>query len=147
MKKTLILLAALAFTSAGTSFAQTAAPAATQATKMKAKQNKPKKSPQQKADHGAAKMAKELGLNADQEARIEKILLARQQELKPLKEKYGQDRKAGQSEMKAVKDRYKAQIKEVLTAEQYAKYEQLKDDQKGKGRAQGQGKMKMKGKA
>jgi protein CpxP len=137
MKKTLILLAALALTTAGTTFAQTTT---TAPKKMKIKQEKPKQSPAQKADHGAAKMAKELGLNADQEARIEKILLARQQEMQAMKAKTGTgtDHKAMQPEMKAMKERYDAQFKEVLTAEQYTKYSQLKDEHKGHG---GPGKM------
>ena len=139
MKKTLLLLTALAFTTAGTAFAQTA-PAAT----YKARKQAPK-SPAQKADRHASKMAKELGLNADQEAKVEQLLLARQQETAALKAKYAANRKAGRPEMKAAHDRYEAQFKTILTAEQFARLSQMKDEHRSHGRGAGAGKMKTKG--
>ena len=141
MKKTLVLLAALALTTAGTSFAQTA-PAASPT--MQARQHGPK-DPAKMADHRAGKMAKELGLTADQEAKVEQLMLARQQEGAALKTKYGTDRKAGRPEMKAAHDRYEAQMKAILTPEQFAKLDQMKAEHHGHGRDGG--KMKMKAKA
>jgi len=143
MKKTLILLAALALATAGTSFAQTTPAPAAAKMKMKAdkgpRKDKPKLTPEQKADHGAAKMAKELGLAPDQEARIEKILLARNQEMKGLKEKAGTDRKAAHEQMKTVRDKYDNELKGALTAEQFAKYQQLRAEHKGHGGHHGHG--------
>ena len=140
MKKTLLLLAALAFTTAGTAFAQTApAPTATHEARKQAP-----KSPAQRADHHASKMAKELGLNADQEAKVEQLLLARQQEAAALKTKYAANRKAGRPEMKAAYDRYEAQFKTIFTAEQFAKFNQIKDEHRGHDRGAGAGKMKIK---
>ncbi|ALW86528.1 hypothetical protein AUC43_16420 [Hymenobacter sedentarius] len=144
MKKNLILLAALALTTAGTSFAQTTAPAA---TTLKAHKGKGHATPAQKADHRAAKLAKELGLTADQEAKVEQLMLARQQETAALKTKYGADKKAGRAEMKAAHERYQAQLKAILTADQYAKFDKLKEEHHGHGKLQGGGKMKMKAKA
>ena len=137
MKKTLMLLAALAFTTAGTSFAQTA-PTTTQAHHGKGGHHQ---TPAQKAD----KMAHHLGLSADQRAKVEQLLLARQQEGATLKAKYGADRKAGRAEMKAAHDRYQSQLKTILTPEQYAKMDQMKSQHHGHGRDGG--KMKMKAKA
>ncbi|GAA4370236.1 hypothetical protein GCM10023185_44600 [Hymenobacter saemangeumensis] len=148
MKKTLLLLAALAFATAGTTFAQSSNAAAP--AKMKVKEKKDKKTPEQKADHRAAKMAKELGLSPDQEARIEQILLARQQEMKALKEKTAGNGRAAHTEKKALRERYDAKFKDVLTAEQYAKFLQLRDEHKdddGPGHGHGNGKMKMKEKS
>ncbi|MCC3153971.1 hypothetical protein Q3A66_13595 [Hymenobacter sp. BT770] len=142
MKKTLILLAALALTTAGTSIAQTAPATGT----MHARKHAPK-DPAKMADHKAGKMAKELGLTADQEAKVEQLLLARQQETTALKAKYGTDRKAGRTEMKAAHDRYEAQLKTILTPAQYAKMDKLKAEHHGHGKMQGGGKMKMKAKA
>jgi protein CpxP len=90
-------------------------------------------------------MAKELGLNADQEAKVESLMLARQQETATLKAKYGADRKAGRTEMKAAHDRYEAQLKTILTPEQYAKMDKLKAEHRGHGKDGG--KMKVKAKA
>ncbi|MBF9237864.1 hypothetical protein I2I05_10705 [Hymenobacter sp. BT683] len=141
MKKTLVLLAALALTTAGTSFAQTAPAKATYA------KTKTQKTPAQKADHKASKMAKELGLTADQEARVEQLLLARQQQGAAFKAKYGTDKKAGCPERKAAHERYQAQLKSILTADQYAKFSQRQDEHRGHGKGQHGGKMKMKAKA
>ncbi|HEX8330114.1 MAG TPA: hypothetical protein VF629_21440 [Hymenobacter sp.] len=142
MKKTLMLLAALSFATAGTSFAQTA-PAAS--TTMKAQKGKgDRKTPAQKADHKAAKMAKELGLTADQEAKVEQLMLARQQETAAFKAKYGTDKNAGRNEMKASHEKYNAQLKQILTPEQYAKMGQLKAEHRGHAKG---GKMKAKTKA
>ena len=141
MKKTLFLLAALALTTAGTSFAQTT-PAAT--SMVKARKQAPK-SPAQKADRHAGKMAKELGLNADQETKVEQLLVARQQESAALKAKYSTDKKAGRAEMKAAHDRYEAQMKTILTPEQFAKMSQMKADHHNHGKMKDGGKMKLKG--
>ena len=140
MKKTLILLAVLALTTAGTSFAQTT-PATT--SMVKARKQAPK-SPAQKADRHAGKMAKELGLTADQEAKVEQLLLARQQESAALKTKYAANKKAGRPEMKAAHDRYEAQFKTILSAEQYAKFQLKKTEYHDKAKG---GKTKMKAKA
>ena len=138
MKKLLFLIAALGLATAGTSFAQTA-PAARPA---QAPQHPPR-DPDKMADHRAGKMAKTLGLSPDQEAKVEQLLLARQQETAALKAKYGTDRKAGRAEMKAAHERYQAQLKTILTPEQFAKFDQMKDEHRGHGHNGG----KTKGKA
>jgi len=144
MKKTLALLAALALTTVGTSIAQTAPTAA----KVKMHGGKGgHKDPAQKADQKASKMAKELGLNADQEAKVEQLLVARQQESVALKTKYAADKNAGRAEMKASHDKYEAQLKAILTPEQYTKMGQMKTEHHGHGKGQGAGKMKVKAKA
>ena len=147
MKKTLILLAAMALT-AGTSFAQTAPVKTTgsdanQTARHYAKGPHGPKDPAKMADHRAGKMAKELGLSADQEAKVELLLLARQQETAALKAKYGKDRKAGRADMRAAHDRYEAQLKTILTPEQFAKFQQQEDQHHDKMK---DGKMKMKAK-
>jgi len=151
MNKPFVLLAALAL-AAGTAAAQ--APVKTTGTdanqnalhqNLQAKGGaKPGKTPAQKADHKAGKMAKELGLSPDQEARMEKLLLDRQQESMALKTKYGADRKAGRAEMKAAHDRYETSFKAILTPEQFAKYQQKKDEHHDKTK---DAKLKMKAKA
>ncbi|WP_051718747.1 hypothetical protein [Hymenobacter sp. IS2118] len=147
MKKTLLLLAALAFTTAGTSFAQTTPAASTARKAHKGRDHKDNKTPAQKADYHAAKMAKDLGLTADQEARVEQLLVARQQESAAFKAKYGTDKKAGRTDMQASRQRYQTQLKSILTADQYAKMSQMKDEHRGHGKMKDGGKMKMKTKA
>ena len=146
MKKTLFLLAALAFATAGTSFAQTAVKTTGTDANQTARhyEKKGPKDPAKMADHKAGKMAKELGLNADQEAKVESLMLAREQESTALKAKYGTDRQAGRTEMKAAHDRYEAQLKTILTPEQFAKMDKMKTEHHGHGKDGGKTKMKAK---
>ncbi|MBF9223558.1 hypothetical protein [Hymenobacter ruricola] len=134
MKRILVALAVL-LAAAGTASAQ--APAgASPATAPK--------SPDQQAQRRAQHLAKELGLTADQQARLEPILLAQRQEMMTLRDKAqagGRQRGMGQ-ELKVIQAKYTEQMKAVLTPEQFAKFDQLKDEQRDKmreRRASGQG--------
>ena len=158
MKNTLALLTALALTSAN-AFAQTKmAPVApgqnppTQVigtTDMSHGRNhgkdhgkdhrKDHKTPEQNADHRAGKMAKELGLNADQEAKVEALLLAENQKMTTLHGTAtpGTRPSPGQrAEMKTVHDKYDGQLKAILNPEQYAKLmarrNEKREEMKGK---------------
>ncbi|UOQ73922.1 DUF4890 domain-containing protein [Hymenobacter cellulosilyticus] len=97
-------------------------------------------SPDERATRQSEQMTKQLGLSADQTSRIKQILLTREQERQALR---GQGRPEGATreqmgaQMKANRDKYEAQFKEVLTADQYAKFTQLQQDRKQRG---GQGK-------
>ncbi|MDO7847546.1 hypothetical protein Q5H92_14345 [Hymenobacter sp. M29] len=124
MNKTLVLLSALLL-AGGAASAQAPAipgPAATQ------------KSPDQQAQRRAQYLAKELGLTADQQARLEPILLAQRQDMQAMRDRVqtnGRQRGMGQ-ELKASQGKYTEQIRAVLTPEQFARFEQLKDEQRDK---------------
>ncbi|WP_046244674.1 hypothetical protein [Hymenobacter terrenus] len=141
MKQFLVLLAAFAAT-AGPSFAQ--APAPTSPVTAAQPSPRPQPSPTQQADRRAQYLTKELGLNADQQAKLTPILLAQRQEMMAMREQVqtgGRRRGMGQ-DLKATQAKYDDQIKVVLTPEQYAKFNQLKDEQRDKmreRRANGQG--------
>lgn len=149
MKKSL-LLAALALATFGTATAQTATPAV-KTTGSDANQNamhekmmaedgkKASKTPAQKADHKAAKMAKELGLNTDQENKVEQILLAENQEMQALHAKAAGPHGISPA-MKAARAKYDGQLKAVLTPDQFAKLQAKRD----KHLKEHGGKMKMK---
>lgn len=129
MKRTLVLLAAFALTSAAASAQTKMAPVAPGQNAPAAVAGPGKghrdKSPGEKADRKAAHMAKELGLNADQENKVEQILLAERQEMAGLRDKATANgtRKGLGPEAKAVRAKYDEQLKAVLTPEQYAKLE------------------------
>ena len=139
MKNYLFLLASLVLTTAGTAHAQapvkTTGSVANENARHRNLSAQNRKTPAQKADRKASKMAKALGLNGDQEARIEQLMLARQQESAALKAKYGTDKKAGRADLQAARNRYQAQLKTILTAEQYAKFNQMKEEHRGPGKA------------
>ena len=158
MKKSL-LIAALAFATASFAQAQTTAPV--KATGSDAKQtalhealmtkgqptpkggHKAAKTPAMKADHKAAKMAKKLGLNADQEAKVEQILLAENTEMKSL-----HNQAAGahgmSPAMKTARAKYDGQLKAVLTPEQFAKLQAHRAEHRDEKMKEHGSKMKMK---
>lgn len=134
MKKLLLLLATAAATTA-TGFAQ--APAAQTMPARPGTQ----KSPDQLAERRAQYLAKELGLTADQQAKLQPILLAQRQEMQAMRDKVptgGRQRGMGQ-DLKASMAKYDAQIKGILTPEQYTRFSQLKDEQRDKMRERRQG--------
>lgn len=125
MKKLLLLLATAAATTPA-SFAQTpATPPAPAAAQQPA---------DQLAERRAQYLAKELGLSADQQAKLQPVLLAQRQELQTLRSQVqtGGRRLGMGQDLKASQARYDAQIKGILTPEQYARFSQLKDEQRDK---------------
>ena len=103
------------------------------------------KTPEQKADHRAAKLAKELGLNADQEAKVEAILLAENKEMMALHSKATPGARGEMTpEMKAARDKYDAELKTVLTPAQFAKLQAERTEHRGEMKGKRAGKMKVK---
>ncbi|MCC2545243.1 DUF4890 domain-containing protein [Hymenobacter sp. BT175] len=136
MKKILVLLAAFTF-SAGVASAQTPAQ-----TKIKHKVKtehgaKADKTPEQKAERSAQKMAKSLGLSAEQTEKVRQLNLARFQERQAKRAHQGTAAKtrASRQEMKAGREQYEAQLKQILSADQFAKYAQLKAEKMEKQKA------------
>jgi Spy/CpxP family protein refolding chaperone len=143
MKKSLLLLAAMAFATA--SFAQTT-PAATttQLPTHRVHRMGQDKSPEQRADHHTAMLTKKLSLTAAQQPQVRQILLAQAQEGQALKAKYpdkGQ-RQARHTEMKAGHAKYQQQLQGVLNADQYGKLAAMQKEHHHKG--EHGGKMKAK---
>ena len=149
MKKTLIALFALALTASAASAQTTTAPGAAVKTtgtdanqtavheqmmqhdgKGGAHHGKGHKSPAQKADQHAAKMAKELGLTADQKAKVQSIFVAQNQEMTTLKAKYAgnTNHQAMHPEAEAIHAKYDAQLKTALGADAYARYDKMRDE-------------------
>lgn len=146
MNKVLILLAALTL-SAGAASAQSPVKKAkvkTEAGKGKAKQTA--KTPEQQADRFSRHLTQKLALSADQSQRVRQLNLAYQQEQQAVKAKYGTVPKspAQRQEMKALKQRFDSQLQQVLTAEQAAKYAQLREEKMQK---HGKSKDKLKAKS
>lgn len=155
MKKLLIALTALALTATAASAQTTTAPAAaTDAShhgryRQLSKAGKKAKSPAQQADRRAARMAQALSLSADQEAKVEGIFLAQNQEMKALKARYAgnTDRQALRPEIQALRAKYDNQLQTALGADAYARYDKLRDERHDKikqARGPKEGKTKLK---
>lgn len=133
MKKSLLLLASLAFATA--SFAQapaasTTAPATTHLPTHRVMRMGHHHTPEQRADHHTAMLTKQLSLSADQQPRVHQILLAQAQEAQALKAKYPSkdQRQALHQEMKAGHAKYAAQLQGVLNADQYGKLQAMRQE-------------------
>lgn len=104
------------------------------------------KTPEQQADHFTRQLTQKLALSTDQAQRVRQLNLAYQQEQQAAKAKYGTDHKnlAKRQEMKALRDRFETQLRQVLSADQAAKYAQLREEKMQK---HGKGKEKLKAKS
>jgi protein CpxP len=135
MKKSLLLLAAMAFATA--SFAQTAPAATTHLPTHRVHrmgQGQPK-TPEQRADRHTALLTEKLSLTADQQPKVRQILLAQAQEGQALRAKYPakEQRQAHRQEMKAGRAKYQAQLQAVLSADQYGKLTAMQKEHHHKG--------------
>ncbi|MBX0290619.1 hypothetical protein K3G63_09235 [Hymenobacter sp. HSC-4F20] len=100
--------------------------------------------PGQRAAIQAQRLTKQLRLSAEQTAQVRTIALAQErQALRAQSAAPGNGSGRGQ-ELKALQDKHDTQLKAVLTADQYATYDHLRDDKRDnpKQRKAGAGKMK-----
>ncbi|MCB2407848.1 hypothetical protein [Hymenobacter lucidus] len=144
MNKLLLLLATFSLSAGATS-----AQAPLKKAKVKTEASKAKhtpKTPEQQADHFTRQLTQKLALSTDQAQRVRQLNLAYQQEQQAAKAKYGTDHKnpAKRQEMKVLRDRFETQLRQVLSADQAAKYAQLREEKMQK---HGKGKEKLKAKS
>lgn len=140
MKKLLILLAAFSISAAAS--AQTAPVKAARGQHQKAHHKD--LTPEQRADRAAQKLTKSLGLSAVQSQQVRQLHLARIQQQQARKAQPGTvakaDRKARHQAMKGQRAQYDAQLKQILSADQYTRYAQIQADKKAKHQAKRQAK-------
>ncbi|MCR5889635.1 DUF4890 domain-containing protein [Hymenobacter sp. J193] len=140
MKKLLVVLLAFSFSAGAASAQTTTAPAGKPKMHHGHKGQKANLTPEQRADKAAKKMAEKLSLTAAQTTQVRQLHLARIQEMQAHKAQAGTtaapaDKKQHHAAMKAGKQRYEAQLKQILSAEQYAKYTQLQAERMQKRKA------------
>ena len=135
MKKLLLLLA-VGGASASAAYAQT--PAAAPATGTIVRTVPPAGGLQQTPEGMVARrvqyLSEELSLSADQQTKLQPILLAQREQLQTLREgrTTGGRRYGSPQDMKNAEAKFDEQLKTVFTPEQFAKYTQMKVAQAGK---------------
>ena len=136
MKKSLLLLAALALSTA--SFAQTA-PTPTPAGRAHSGHHQPQ-TPAQRADHRTARLTKKLGLTAAQQPQVHQILLAQAQAGQALRAQYPakEQRPARRQAMQASRATYQAQLQSVLSPSQFGQLQALHQPHRHRGAHGGQ---------
>ncbi|GAB3579995.1 periplasmic heavy metal sensor [Hymenobacter daeguensis] len=95
--------------------------------------------PEEMAKRQTERMTQELGLNADQAAKVQQIQTARAQEMQAMRGQAGGDRDKMREQMQASRAKYDAQYKEVLTADQYTKYTSMQANRMNRGGGPGMG--------
>ena len=127
MKKLLMPLLALAL-SATAAAAQDSPP-----------QDGTRPTPEAMASRQTERLTQDLGLSADQSAKVQQILLGRTNDMLALRSQMqaGSDRSQLRDQMQANRAKYDDQLKQVLTPEQFIKYTALEASrrQRGPGRA------------
>ena len=134
MKNALLLLAALALTSAAQ--AQTTPPAQTAPLNSRAGAMR---SPEQQAEAQAQRLAKELNLTADQQTKVQQLMAAQRQETQTAIQNAGGNRRAMGQAMRAGRDKFNGQLQTVLTPDQYTKYQQIMTERRAKMQERRQG--------
>lgn len=96
------------------------------------KGDRERRSPEEIATRQTEVLDKKLGLSDKQRRKVEEINLKRARETEALRNRFagsqqqqqGRGRKAGgHQEMKAINDRWEAELKDILSKKQYAQYE------------------------
>lgn len=95
-------------------------------------QEKDKKTPQERAKMRTEHMAKELGLSPEQQAKVEAINLKYADQVEAVRSEREAERTAKREAAKAMHDAHDAEMKAVLTAEQYTKWVAKKQEAKAK---------------
>ncbi len=131
MKNALFLLAALALTSA----AQAQTTPATQTAPL----NRAGRTPEQQAEAQAQRLAKELNLSADQQAKVQQLMATQRQEMQTAIQNAGGGRRAMGQAMRAGRDKFNGQLQTVLTPDQYTKYQQMLAERRAKMQERRQG--------
>ena len=100
------------------------------------KMDREKLSPEQKIDFQVKRMTKDLSLNekqvADVKALVAKEVEKREAKRSEMKENKAQSRKDMRAQMEADQAAMSANMKKILSPEQYAKWEKMRDERKEK---------------
>ena len=92
------------------------------AKQPKPRQHAHKGDPSQNIDKRMAHMTQRYGLNETQQKQVRELMQSAGAKMKAVREKYPNDRKAAAPEMKQIRQEYHAQLKSILTPEQYDKW-------------------------
>lgn len=116
-----------------------------QDTTRRARMNRPKLTAEQRAERSTAVMEKKLALTADQKTKVYAIELDRAKKAEAMWTTEAKDRKAKRDEMKASMQKSKADLENVLTAEQKTKLEAFRAEGREKAGKMREGLRKGKG--
>jgi periplasmic protein CpxP/Spy len=96
--------------------------------------NPGKKSPQERAEQQTARLTKELSLTPEQATKVKAILATKGAEMDSVRAKKmaGGDKKEMHADRNAAREKTDAELKAVLTPEQYTKFQAMMQERKDK---------------
>ncbi len=97
-----------------------------------------KKTPEERAKHRTEQMTKELGLNDVQIAKVNTVNMNFMRAMADVKQV--KDEASRKNRAQILKDKREADLKEILTAEQFATMQKLREQKKDKEHQKGKGK-------
>ncbi len=98
-----------------------------------------KRTPEERAKAATERMTKELGLDAQQAAKVEAINAKYAEEFSVERERYEAENQARRQEAKGRRAAHDADLKAVLTEEQYTKWVALREERKERRKENGKG--------
>ncbi len=131
MKKLIAALSLGMLVAGGSALAQTTTTKQDQKPRSEMRQGMKDKSPEEMAQQRTERMAQKYDLNANQKNQLQALNMRHAQEMKAMREnhkeataeKSPEQRAQMQEARKASHDKWHAELKGILSAEQYAKYE------------------------
>ena len=88
------------------------------------------KTPEQRVPSISNYLAKVLTLSDDQKTKVYNLALDGATKMKDAREENAEDRQAMRSAMKQIRDEFDAQMKNILTPDQFASWQKMKEDRK-----------------
>jgi periplasmic protein CpxP/Spy len=85
---------------------------------------------EERAAMRAEKMKTELELSDEQTVKVEAAFLTKMTKSKELRAKYAEDKETQKKEMRLVHSEFKTSMKEILSTEQFAKWQEMKKAQR-----------------
>jgi periplasmic protein CpxP/Spy len=134
MKKLIAALSLGMLVAGGSAYAQTTTTKQDRKPRSEMRQGMKDKSPEEMAQQRTERLAQRLDLNATQKNQLQALNMRQAQEMKAMREshkaaadKTPEQRAQMQEARKAHHDKWQAELKGILTAEQYVKYETDRD--------------------
>jgi len=89
--------------------------------------------PEERATKHSQELTKELGLSQQQEQQVYQAILTKENSIKQVRaQNSGGDKEQMHTQMKPIKEQFNQTMKGILTADQFQKWEQIREENKEK---------------
>jgi len=92
----------------------------------------PHKTPEERAQATSTKLGKDLSLTQDQITKVYDVALTRNRAVEEARTNNASNKEVMHSQVKVANESYDAQMKTILTPEQYTQWKQMEEEQRAK---------------